>query len=43
VLGICQRFHCLPSALADEDASLLRLLKIEALGRREEGEPDAGQ
>lgn len=36
ILGLCQRFGCLPSALLAEDVSLLRLLQIEALGR--EGE-----
>lgn len=40
VLSICERFGCLPSALEDEDAGLLRLLTIEALGRREEAGPD---
>lgn len=33
ILGLCERFSCLPSALLAEDASLLRLLKIEDLGR----------
>ncbi len=31
VLGACERFGCLPSALFTEDAGLLRLLEIEAL------------
>lgn len=33
VLGLCERFGCLPSALLQEDADLLRLLQLEALGR----------
>ena len=32
VLGLCDRFHCLPSQLEGEDASVLRLLKIAELG-----------
>jgi hypothetical protein len=35
VLGLCERFGCLPSQLLEEDASLLRLLKIESLGTPE--------
>lgn len=33
VLGLCREFSCLPSALAREDAGLLRLLAIEQMGR----------
>ena len=40
VLGLCERFHCLPEALKAESADLLRLLAIEALGRREKGDGD---
>lgn len=29
VLGLCERFGCLPSQLYAEDAELLRLLAIE--------------
>jgi hypothetical protein len=36
VLGLCDRFKCLPSQLEKEDAGLLRLLKIEELGTRRE-------
>ena len=36
VLGICERFGCLPSALDGEDAELARLLEIEARGTRKE-------
>jgi len=32
ILRACERFGCLPSALMAEDAGLLRLLRIEALG-----------
>jgi hypothetical protein len=38
ILGICDRFKVLPSQVYAEDAGMLRLLKIESLGRkREEG------
>lgn len=30
-LEICERFGCLPSALAEEDTELLRMLAIEAM------------
>jgi hypothetical protein len=33
VLALCERFGCLPSVLYEEDADLMRLLHIEALGR----------
>lgn len=36
VLGLCERFGCLPSALLQEDASIIRMLKVEAMGRKEE-------
>lgn len=36
VLAMCERFGCLPSQLYREDADLLRLAQIEALGRKEE-------
>lgn len=42
MLGICERFGCLPSALEEEDASLLRLLTIEGLGKRREEGPGGG-
>lgn len=35
VLGMCERFGCLPSQLYQEDADLLRLLEIERLGNQE--------
>lgn len=41
VLGLCERFGCLPSQLYAEDANLLRLLTVEKLGRPEpRGEAD---
>jgi hypothetical protein len=33
VLGLCERFGCLPSALMAEDVSLLRMVAVEHLGR----------
>lgn len=36
ILGLCRQFHCLPSQLYAEDAQILRLLEIEARGRRDE-------
>jgi hypothetical protein len=36
LIGICDRFKCLPSQALAEDAGIIRLLKIEALGRKEE-------
>ena len=37
ILRACERFGCLPSQLLAEDAELLRLLNIEALGAPPEG------
>jgi hypothetical protein len=36
ILSLCERFGCLPSAVYAESGELLALLRIEALGRREE-------
>lgn len=36
ILGACERFGCLPSELMKEDAELLKLLRLEDLGRTEE-------
>jgi len=36
VLALCETFHCLPSQLLAEDASVLRLLHIRDLGARPE-------
>lgn len=41
ILGLCRQFGCLPSQLCAEDASLLRMLRIEALGRDDENEGTA--
>ena len=38
LLAVCDRFKCLPSQARGEDAGILRLLKIEQLGRRKEDE-----
>ena len=38
ILAVCDRFKCLPSQARREDAGIVRLLKIEALGRPEGGE-----
>lgn len=37
ILNLCERFHCLPSALLEEDMELLRLLEIRDLGLPPEG------
>ena len=35
VLGLCDRFHKLPSEVLNEDASLLWYLDVAAKGKRE--------
>ena len=42
ILGLCERFHCLPSQVLAEDASVLRLLHVYELGHRP-GEPEGGE
>lgn len=42
ILGLCRQFHCLPSQLMAEDATVLRLLAIEHAGRLEEDEGFGG-
>lgn len=32
ILALCDKFHCLPSAVLDEDAEILQLLRIVELG-----------
>jgi hypothetical protein len=32
IVGLCRQFHCLPSQLMQEDASLLQLLMIHQRG-----------
>lgn len=39
MLGLCERFGCLPSQLEREDARILRLVEIETLGGRRVPEP----
>lgn len=39
MLGLCERFGCLPSALYEEDAALFQLLRIEKMGRKEDDVP----
>ena len=41
ILGLCDRFHCLPDVAEQMDAGVLRLLRIEELGRPVQ-EPDYG-
>ena len=41
ILGLCERFGCLPSQLLAEDAELLRLVDIERLGTPPE--PEGGE
>ncbi|MGD9749791.1 MAG: hypothetical protein AB7W59_02230 [Acidimicrobiia bacterium] len=33
VLGLCERFGCLPSQLFAEDSSLLRMVRLESLAQ----------
>jgi hypothetical protein len=42
ILGICDRFHKLPSEVYREDASLMSLLAIEALAKPPQS-PDYGE
>jgi hypothetical protein len=41
MVGLCERFHCLPSQLAREDTGFIRMLKIIAAARPDLEEPDA--
>jgi hypothetical protein len=36
ILGLCDRFHCTPDVARKLDASVIRLLKIEQLGTKQE-------
>jgi hypothetical protein len=36
IIDLCERFHCLPSALLAEDAQLFRWLRILQLGGSDE-------
>ncbi|GGU13303.1 hypothetical protein GCM10010289_38730 [Streptomyces violascens] len=40
ILRLCDRFHCLPSQILAEDASILRLLEIEKLGTPPQTDPE---
>lgn len=35
VLGLCERFHCLPSQLEEEQAEIIRLVQIQQKGHPE--------
>jgi hypothetical protein len=37
VIGLCERFGCLPSQLAAEDMSLVKMLKVLEIADGEEG------
>lgn len=36
MLGLCDRFKCLPSQLYEEDAELMRMIVIQRLGTKQE-------
>ena len=40
MIGLCDRWHKLPSEVLAEDAGALRLLDVYTLGHREEGGED---
>ena len=40
MLGLCDRFKCLPSQLEAEDAYLIKLLTVERLGKPEPREEE---
>jgi hypothetical protein len=40
ILGLCDRFHCTPDVARRMDIDVVRLLKLEELGRPETGEED---
>lgn len=42
VLGLCERFHCLPSALEGESAEILRLVTIHSMGTKQQKGPQDG-
>lgn len=37
IVGLCERFHCLPSQLLAEDVSFLKMLKTVNIARPEGG------
>jgi hypothetical protein len=36
ILGLCDRFHCLPHEAEALDASVIRMLQLEEMGRRQD-------
>lgn len=38
ILALCDRFHCLPSALLAESTDLIRMIRIADLGKIPEPE-----
>jgi hypothetical protein len=42
VIGLCERFGCLPSQLYQEDAELLRLLNIYTRGNPKRDDKEGG-
>lgn len=36
-MSCCERFGCLPSQLMAEDAEIIRMIQIEALGKEGDG------
>ena len=40
VLGLCDRFHCLPSQLDDEPAEVIRMVAIQIMGKKREEEEE---
>ncbi len=40
MLGMCEKFHCLPSQLYAEDAELVRMVNIDQYGKPEEVSAD---
>jgi hypothetical protein len=43
ILGLCERFHTVPSAIRSEEADIIRLIKIYHAGHRKEGDDDDGE
>jgi len=37
---LCEKFHCLPSQLLAEDASLLQMVNLVGFGKTDEGGAD---
>jgi hypothetical protein len=42
IIGLCERFHCLPSQLYAEDAEFFRLLNIHRRGNPGKNEEVSG-